>query len=58
MKIPKYDIGDVVQLLNGKIRLIQMRQVTQYENYTLVEYQGRWYQSVFDEKDIAQKIND
>lgn len=53
---PKYQIGDIVQLMNGKIRKIQMREVTEYVDGYTVRYQGRWYQPIFDEEDVAKLL--
>ena len=56
MREPKYEIGDVVLLLNGKIRKIQMRESTEYEDWTNVQYQGKWYQVIFKEEDVASLL--
>ena len=49
----KYTIGDVVMLLNGKIRKIQRVRLFACEEYTTTEYQGRGYTPFFSEQDVA-----
>lgn len=55
---PKYNVGDIIQLLNGKFRKIAWITVVIHQDYHTIEYTptGIFQQSFYEQK-IAQKIN-
>jgi len=53
----KYNLGDVVQLMSGRIRKIRFITIRVSEYGHHIEYQGAWYTPIFSESKVAQRLN-